>query len=143
MMKPLIKEEIIRINQHLAFPLEGREALDKVLLRENALDYLIEVVDSDMMEKPLYPEVYQKAGVYLFNIICDFVFTERNLPTAFAATLFFLKQNGHGFKSSLKQDEIAAFIQQIAEGNLSLKEVQLWLKQSITLSQSTLEANQE
>lgn len=132
MIKPLAKEEIVRINQRLAEPLEGKRIDEGVFLRENALDYLLEMVDSDMLGKPLYPEVYQKAAVYLFNIICDFVFTERNLPTAFASTLFFLKQNGFEFKSSLKQEELAAFIQQIASGNLSLKEVQLWLKQSIT-----------
>lgn len=125
------KEEAIRINQVLAQPLQGAEASEPIYLRENALDYLLEVVDSEMMGKPLYPEVYQKAGVYLFNIIADFVFTERNVPTAFAITLFFLQHNGFRFKSSVSQESLAVFINEIASGNVSLKEVQLWLKLQI------------
>jgi len=131
MIKSLAKEDLVRINQRLAEPLEGKRIEEGVFLRENALDYLLEMVDSDMLGNPLYPEVHQKAGVYLFNIICDFVFTERNLPTAFGVTLYFLKQNGYRFKPSMDHSELAAFIQQIAAGHLSLKEVQLWLKQSI------------
>lgn len=131
MTRYLTKEEAIRINKALSQPLEGVEASEPVYLRENALDYLLEVVDSEMMGKPLYPEMYQKAGVYLFNIIADFVFTERNVPTAFVITHFFLQHNSFRFKPSVSQESLAAFINEIASGNVSLKEVQLWLKLQI------------
>lgn len=130
MIQHLQKQEFVRINELLIQQMDGKE-VKTAYLRENALDFLLETVDSDMLGRPLYPEIYQKAGLYLFNIIADLVFSEKNLQTAFASTLFFLQRNGYQFKPSLNQEEIRQFVEEIATHNFSLKEVQLWLKQSI------------
>ena len=57
---------------------------------EDPLDYLIEAVAAEMFGKPLYPEIYDKAGLYMFNINGGHIFTDGNKRTALESALLFL-----------------------------------------------------
>ena len=43
-------------------------------LHEDALDYLIEDVDSKMFGVEIYPSLSDKAALYMFNIISNHIF---------------------------------------------------------------------
>ncbi len=62
-------------------------------LNEEPLDYLLEAVESRIYGNPLYPELHQKAGVYMFNIIGNHIFQDGNKRTGLEAALLFLELN--------------------------------------------------
>ncbi len=69
----LQKRDILKINRRMIDIVGGTFMPPDNLLKPSALDYLIEIVSADMFGKPLYPEIWDKAGVYCFNIITFFM----------------------------------------------------------------------
>lgn len=74
----------------------------------------------------------KKAAYLLYHLAYDaHVFADGNKRTALTSTLFFLHHNGLGFPSETdskeKQEEIAGFMKDTAEGKKSLSAVYRWL----------------
>lgn len=132
MARSLLKEEILLVHSILVKEFGSHSLPSHLPIREEALNYLIDVVDSDMLGNPLYPEIHQKAGVYLFNILADQIFPMANQRTAFGICLLFLKMNHCRLHKSLNHMEFVHFIQAISADKHSLKEVQEWFKYMIT-----------
>jgi death-on-curing protein len=130
-MRCLTKEEIIYLNKKTVLRFGGNYVPPFNFFHEESLLYLVDVVDSEMFGEPLYPEVYQKAGVYLFNIISDHIFTDGNKRTGLDAMFLFLSYNHYQFSSKVSDQELIEFILELASGNFSLKEVQTWVMQHI------------
>ena len=80
-MRVLTKEEIIFLNKNNVSKYGGNFVPPFNILHENPLDYLVEIVDGELFGEAIYPEVYHKAGVYLFNIISNHIFTDGNKRT--------------------------------------------------------------
>jgi death-on-curing protein len=95
-------------------------------LHEENLDYLIEAVKAEMFGEPLYPEIYQKAAVYMFNIICNHIFQDGNKRTGLEAVLLFLQLNGYDLVVS--DELLLSFTISVASGEQSLEQVQEWFK---------------
>jgi len=76
----------------------------------------------------IYPEVYHKAGVYLFNIISNHIFTDGNKRTGLDACLLFLDFNGSQLSGAVSNVILTNFVISIASGEQSLETVQEWLK---------------
>lgn len=131
MVRFLSKEEIVLINKLTIREHGGRFVPPFNFLHEHAIDYLLEAVTSEMFGQVLYPELYQKAGVYLFNIISDHPFQDGNKRTGLQAAHLFLKLNGLRFSPLLDHDQIIQFVLDIASGKYSVEEVQLWLKDKL------------
>ncbi len=58
-------------------------------LNEANLDYLIEIVQSEMFGEPLYPTLSEKAGLYMYNIISNHIFQDGNKRTGLEAGIVF------------------------------------------------------
>ncbi len=127
-MRILTKEEIIFLNKNNISKYGGNFVPPNNLLHENPLDYLVEIVDANLFGEPIYKEIYQKAGVYLFNIISNHVFTDGNKRTGLDACLLFLDYNGYQLRETVSNKILTDFILSVASGNHSLETVQEWLK---------------
>ena len=77
-MRKLTKTGIITLNKESIINDGGNFMPPSNLLNESNLDYLIEIVDSEMFGEPLYPEIWDKAAVYFFSIICNHIFSDGN-----------------------------------------------------------------
>jgi len=98
------------------------------VLHENPLDYLVEIVDANLFGEPIYKEVYQKAAVYLFNIISNHIFTDGNKRTGLDACILFLDYNHYQLSEIVTNETLTDFILSVASGGQSLETVQEWLK---------------
>lgn len=130
-MEFLEKADIIFINQNTVEAHGGNFMPPNNLLKEQPLDYVIEVVEAEMFGEPLYPEIYDKAAVYLFNIISNHIFTDGNKRTGLEASIAFLKLNDYRLRKDLGKDNLLAFVLKVASGESSLDECREWFKDNI------------
>ncbi len=146
-MKYLTKQDIIFINKGTVDRHGGNFVPPLNLLNENPLDYLIEAVEAEMFGAPLYPEIHDKAAVYMFNIITNHIFQDGNKRTGLEAALIFLTENDYFIKKELKQVDVEGklipaevesrnktlfnFTIEVASGKLTLEECQAWFKENI------------
>lgn len=146
-MEYLLKEDLILINRLTIKRHGGNFVPPFNFLKEEALDYLIEAAQAELFNKPVYPEIHEKAGLYLYNIVSNHPFQDGNKRTGLEAALLFLKLNNYKLKDELIQVTIGErkipksgsttnevlyhFVIEIASGELDLEEVQLWLKFNI------------
>ncbi len=100
-MKFLLKEDIILINRIMIYRHGGTYIPPFNLLNEHALDYLVEAVHSEVFGRELYPDIHDKASLYLYNIIRNHIFRDGNAGTALETALLFLKTNGYRLTLSL------------------------------------------
>ncbi|MBD2699941.1 type II toxin-antitoxin system death-on-curing family toxin [Spirosoma sp. BT702] len=84
-----------------------------------------------MFGEPLYPEVYQKAGLYMYNVVCNHIFQDGNKRTGLQAALIFLLLNNYKFIASVNDDLLIQFTLDVASGQHSLESVQEWFKANI------------
>lgn len=129
MIKYLTKEQITAINHNQVKVFGGNFIPPDNFLHEENLDYLIEAVTAEMFGEPMYPEMYQKAGVYMFNIICNHIFQDGNKRTGLQTSIIFLLLN----KVEIKADEdlLINFTISVASGEQTLEQVQEWFKNHI------------
>jgi death on curing protein len=122
----LDKKKIVRINQRTVEIHGGNFMPPSNFLHESNLDYLLEVVQTEMFGEPLYPNITDKAAVYCYNIICNHIFTDGNKRTGLEAGLIFLELNDMRLRKDLNQFDLYSFIIKIASGESSLEECRTW-----------------
>jgi len=147
-MEFLTKEDIVLINRKTIKKHGGHFVPLFNFLNEPPLDYLVDAVQAKMFDKPLYPEIYEKAGVYMFNIISNHVFQDGNKRTGLGAALLFLRLNDFSLSHNLKKistskentipekgesnnEILIEFTLEVAAGIISLEECQKWFKENI------------
>lgn len=130
-MRYLTKEEIIAINQQQVSLFGGNFVPPHNFLHEENLDYLLEAVQAEMFGAPLYPEIYHKAGLYMFNIISNHIFQDGNKRTGLQSAMIFLMLNQCGFEQ-VNDDAFIQFTLSVASGERTLEEVQAWFQTNIT-----------
>ena len=130
-MRKLTKSGIIALNEEAIINDGGNFMPPDNLLNESNLDYLVDIVDAEMFGEPLYPEIYDKAAVYLFNIISNHIFTDGNKRTGLEASIAFLKLNDYRLRKDLGKDNLLAFVLKVASGESSLDECREWFKDNI------------
>jgi death-on-curing protein len=124
----LTKSNVILINRMTIQHHGGNFVTPLNLLNEHALDYLIEIIDSSMFGEPLYPEIHHKAGLYIFNIISNHIFSDGNKRTGLEAGLLFLKLNGYILSESVDNATLTNLILSVASGEQTLEQVQEWIR---------------
>lgn len=127
-MRLLSKNEILFLNKNNIAKFGGNFMPPNNLLHESALDYLVEIVDASLFGEPMYPEIYHKAGVYLFNIISNHIFTDGNKRTGLDACILFLEFNGYQLSPYVSDQILTDFILSVASGEQKLEKVQEWLR---------------
>ena len=78
-------------------------------LSDNHLDYLIEIVESEIFGSQMYPEIYHKAGLYMYNIIANHIFQGGNKRTGLESALLFLQLNNYDLKQSGVHNKLSFF----------------------------------
>ncbi|TAE01350.1 MAG: type II toxin-antitoxin system death-on-curing family toxin, partial [Bacteroidetes bacterium] len=96
----LTKEQIIATNLNQIKLFGGNFVPPSNFLHEENLDYLLEAVQAEMFGEPLYPTLYQKAGLYMFNIVCNHIFQDGNKRTGLQASMVFLLLNKFSIEAS-------------------------------------------
>lgn len=124
----LLKKHIIAINKLTISHHGGNFVSPDNVLNQSPLDYLIEIVHAEMYGVALYPTVFDKAGVYLYNIIANHVFSDGNKRTGLEAGLLFLRLNGYRLSDTVNNEILTNFILSVASGEQTLESVQAWLK---------------
>lgn len=145
-MEYLRKEDVILINRLTLERHGGNFVPPFNLLNENPLDYLIEAVEAKMYNSELYPEIQDKAGLYMFSIINNHVFQDGNKRTGLESALLFLKLNGWELKEQLtklksnreipktgstSKEILTAFTIEVASGEIKLEDIQSWFKENM------------
>jgi death-on-curing protein len=128
----LTKADIIQFNYRTISVHGGNYNPPYNFLHEENLDYLIEIVKSEMFGQPLYPSIIEKASVYCFNRISNHIFSDGNKRTGLEAGLAFMYLNGFKLKEDLPKVSLTDFILNIASGNLTLEECTAWFVANIT-----------
>ncbi|OAQ41634.1 hypothetical protein A5893_00550 [Pedobacter psychrophilus] len=142
-MRFLTKAEIIFLNKNNVQRFGGNFVPPSNLLNENPLDYLVEIVNSEYFGQKLYPEIYDIAAVYLFNIICNHVFTDGNKRAGLDSCLLFLNFNGYQLQDKITNEILTDFILSVASGHETLESVQGWLKLHIEVLNFNTQNKQE
>lgn len=94
---------------------------------DGALDYLIEVVQSELFGQPAYATLHEKASVYIYNIISIHVFNDGNKRTGLESAILFLEKNNWKITDTTTNKDLIEFAFQIAESKLKFEEITKWL----------------
>jgi len=147
-MEYLTKEDIVLLNSKTIKRHGGNFVSPFNFLNESPLDYLVDAVQAKMFDSPIYFEIYEKAGVYMFNIISNHVFQDGNKRTGLGAALLFLRLNGFYLRYNLKKistskentipkngensnEILIEFTLEVAAGIVSLEDCQKWFKENM------------
>jgi death on curing protein len=128
----LDKEDIILINERTIAAHGGNFTPPFNILKEESLDYVVDIVQSEMFGEPMYPQLSDKAAVYLFNIVCNHIFLDGNKRTGLEVASAFLKFNGWRLSRDLPKPELLNFVIKVASGESTLDECRAWFKENIT-----------
>ncbi len=128
-MEYLKKEDVTLINHLTIKDVGGNFVPPEDLLHEENLDYLLEAVQAEMFGEPLYPDIHQKAGLYMFNIICNHIFQDGNKRTGLEAALLFLQLNDYDL--IIDGELLTQFTLAVASAEHTLESVQDWFKRHI------------
>lgn len=93
---------------------------------ENRLKSLIEAPQATMFGVEQYTTVYEKAAVYMRNIIGDHPFNDGNKRTGVTAAGVFLMRNGVIMTAA--PSELEDFAVKVATDRLDVGEIALWLE---------------
>lgn len=74
----------------------------------------------------LYPDVFMKAGAFIQSIVKNHPFIDGNKRTAFSGTAAFLLTNRVFI--SANTDQVVKFMLKVANENISVDEIAVWLK---------------
>jgi death on curing protein len=130
-MKYLTKIAIITINQKTILAHGGKFMPPSNYLNEHYLDYLLEIVSAEMFGKQMYPEISDKAGLYMYNIIANHIFQDGNKRTGLESAILFLRINGLNLSQELTNNDIYEFTIKVASGQSSLEECQAWFGKQV------------
>ena len=73
-----------------------------------------------------YPDLFEKAAVYIRNIIGDHPFADGNKRSGVTVVIMFLQRNGQKFAA--KKGELEDFAVQVATEHLDIPAIAVWLE---------------
>ena len=90
----------------------------------------IESPKMTMFGEDLYPSVYDKAAIYLFNIVCNHPFNDGNKRTGAGATYLFLQINKASipFDFSPEDTTYENFVIPVAKGKTTKEDIAYFLE---------------
>jgi death on curing protein len=122
MIKYFTLEEILRLHFQVIEDYGGSHGIRD----EERLKSLILAPQQAVFGEEQYPGIYEKAAVYMRNLIADHAFVDGNKRTAVTICGIFLMRNGHEFDATPK--ELEDFAVKVATDHLSVDEIANWLK---------------
>ncbi len=133
----LTKVQVIAINHAQVRLFGGNFVPPDNFLHEENLEYLLEAVQAEMFGEPLYPEIHQKAGLYLFNIISNHIFQDGNKRTGLQASIIFLLLNKYKFVSAVNDEMLIDFTLAVASAEHTLETYRTGLISTFSLAMVT------
>lgn len=126
MIKFLTLEQVLRLHDAVIEEFGGLTGVRD----PNLLLSSIDSPKMTMFGKDLYPSIYDKAGMYLLNIVCNHPFNDGNKRTGAGAAYLFLKINkAHiPFDSSRDDRTYENFVVKVARGKITKEEVAFFLE---------------
>jgi death-on-curing protein len=128
----LTYEEISNINKKVLQRTSEKNNFTTTLLNESSLKYTIDVVKSKIFNKDIYPDIYDKASVYAYNIIRNHIFIDGNKRTGTIVAFTFLEINGYTISRMIPDTEIVVVTLNLAKAKKTQKEISNWLKNCYT-----------
>jgi death on curing protein len=132
----LNKDDILSINQNQIQTYGGIFIAEcQNIHNPSSLDYLLEIVQSEIFGKKLYPNVYSIASAYCFFIIKDHIFVDGNKRTGSLSSFLFLAKNSYILKTSITNRNIVDFTKSIESGKIDHPKITKWyIDNSIKIS---------
>lgn len=93
---------------------------------ESRLQSVLAAPAQEAFGEPLYATDFEKAAVYLRNIIADHPFVDGNKRTAVTAAVIFLTRTGNALQATPK--ELEDFAVRVAVEHLDIPIIAAWLK---------------
>ncbi|MBK9255428.1 MAG: type II toxin-antitoxin system death-on-curing family toxin [Saprospiraceae bacterium] len=118
-MRYLTKTIVVAINKKTILSHGDNFIEPHNYLNEQNLDYLLEIVHAEMFGEPLYPNLSDKAGLYMYNIIANHIFQDGNKRTGLEAAIVFLRINGFNISQNLHLNDLYDFTIKVASGEFS------------------------
>ena len=115
-------EEILRLHFQLIEDFGGSHGVRD----EGRLLSVIDAPKLRVFGKEQYQGIYEKAAVYLRNIIGDHPFVDGNKRSAITSCAIFLKRNGVSLKAT--PNELEDFTVKVATDHLVVAEIADWIK---------------
>ena len=119
--KYLSLEEILRLHFQVIEDFGGSHGV----MDENRLQSVVQAPKQIIFGKEQYPSLYEKAAVYLRNIIGDHPFSDGNKRTAITVCGIFLARNGTNLKATPK--DLESFTVNVAIQHLKINDIADWL----------------
>ena len=115
-------EEILRLHFQVVEDFGGSHGVRD----EGRLNSVVLAPKQIAFSKEQYPSVYDKAAVYLRNIVGDHPFSDGNKRTAITVCGIFLMRNGLALRADPK--DLENFTVKVATQHLKINEIANWLK---------------
>jgi death-on-curing protein len=120
-IKYLTLEEILRLHFQVIEDFGGSHGVRD----EGRLESVVKAPSQSAFGEDQYVTIYDKAAVYIRNIIGDHPFTDGNKRTALTVCAIFLSRNGRIINADPKILE--DFTVMIATDHLTIEEISKWL----------------
>ena len=121
-MDYLSSEEILLIHHQLIERFSGSHGVRDI----NRIKSVAIAPAQEVFGKEQYIGIFNKAAVYIRNIVIDHPFIDGNKRTAISCAVMFLKKNNHIFRANL--GEIEDFMVKMVVNKLEVLEIAEWLK---------------
>jgi death-on-curing protein len=121
-MKYLTLEEILRLHFQLIEDYGGSHGVRD----EGRLTSVVEAPRQEVFRQEQYPSLFDKAAVYVRNIVGDHPFSDGNERTAITVCGIFLMRNNSGIVA--EPGELEDFVVKVATDHLSIEEIANWLE---------------
>lgn len=121
-MNYLSSEEILLIHHQLIERFSGSHGVRDI----NRIKSVAIAPAQEVFGKEQYIGIFNKAAVYIRNIVIDHPFIDGNKRTAISCAVMFLKKNNHIFRANL--GEIEDFMVKMVVNKLEVLEIAEWLK---------------
>jgi len=125
-------EEVLRLHFQVIEDFGGSHGVRA----EDRLKSVVQASKQILFGREQYPSLYEKAAVYLRNIIGDHPFKDGNKRTAVTVCGIFLARNGIILTASPKDLELFAI--KIATSHLEIIEITEWLEANSSATESNL-----
>ncbi len=122
-LKYLTLEEILRLHFQVIEDYGGSHGVRD----EGRLKSVVEAPSLEVLGRKQYESIYEKASVYLRNIIGDHPFTDGNKRSALTVCAIFLARNGINIRAM--QKELEDFTVSISVNQLTISEIAFWLEE--------------
>jgi death-on-curing protein len=123
-MRYLSAEEILRLHYQVIKDYGGSHGIRD----EARIQSLVEAPKQGVFGHEQYVSIFEKAAVYLRNIIADHLFVDGNKRTGVTVMAIFLARNGYSLRAQPKALE--DFAVRVATDKLEIGKIADWLQQN-------------